>query len=98
MTKSKCHNTHNDMLSALNRMVDSRRTTQRLEIPLDAEPLPSGFRRIPSSLAHYIPEPCLEPEHNPPSQVSMQPGWYEYTCPACGHVVRVGVPAIIITR
>ena len=89
------HNAHNDMLAALNRMVESRRAAGWPEIPLDDGTLPAGFRRIPSSLAQFLPEPCLAPEHNPPSDAVMQPGWYEYTCPACGHVVRVCVPIIV---
>lgn len=29
------------------------------------------------------PRPCLHPEHNPPSHLSLPPGTYEHVCPAC---------------
>lgn len=28
--------------------------------------------------------PCIHPEHDPPINLVLQPGKYEYTCPACG--------------
>lgn len=35
--------------------------------------------------------PCLDPSHDPPSHMALQPGTYEWTCPACGHVTRFEV-------
>jgi predicted RNA-binding Zn-ribbon protein involved in translation (DUF1610 family) len=32
------------------------------------------------------PEPfCTSPEHNPPDNITLPAGTYEYTCPNCGH-------------
>lgn len=28
---------------------------------------------------------CRHPEHNPPGMISLPPGAYEHSCPACGH-------------
>ena len=30
------------------------------------------------------PRPCTHPEHNPPNMITLEPGMYEHTCPACG--------------
>jgi len=27
---------------------------------------------------------CKHPEHNPPGMIVLEPGLYEYECPACG--------------
>ncbi len=40
------------------------------------------------------PKPCFHPEHNPPMHIVLQPGTYEYTCPACGKKVVFTVPGI----
>jgi hypothetical protein len=32
-----------------------------------------------------IKPPCLNPEHNPPSMIVLQPGIYQHICPGCGH-------------
>jgi predicted RNA-binding Zn-ribbon protein involved in translation (DUF1610 family) len=37
---------------------------------------------------------CLHPEHNPPMHIVLEPGKYEYTCPACGNKVIFTVPLI----
>ena len=39
-----------------------------------------------------IPGPCLSPQHNPPMNIHLDPGEYEYTCPACGESFRFVVP------
>jgi len=49
----------------------------------------SGLRKIRDI------ELCLSPEHNPPGQIVLEPGEYEYICPACGHRVTFTVPAIV---
>ena len=38
------------------------------------------------------PAPCRHPGHNVPANLALEPGEYEWTCPACGHVVRFYVP------
>lgn len=53
----------------------------------------SGFRRIadPTPVCKQSEE-CLSPEHNPPRNVALGAGTYEYTCPNCGHVTIVTIP------
>ena len=36
--------------------------------------------------------PCLHPEHNPPTNIVLDPGVYEHECPSCGHsqIVTIG--------
>jgi hypothetical protein len=36
-------------------------------------------------------EICRNPEHNPPMHISLKPGTYEWTCPACGKSTKVKV-------
>lgn len=31
-----------------------------------------------------VKQPCLHPEHNPPTHIVLEPGIYEYVCPGCG--------------
>ena len=38
---------------------------------------------------------CTHPEHWPPTNIVLSPGLYKYTCPGCGHVTVVRVPAIM---
>ena len=35
-----------------------------------------------------IKMPCQHPEHYPPNCISLPPGVYRNTCPACGHVTE----------
>jgi len=49
----------------------------------------SGLRKI-----RDIEEPCLSPEHNPPTMICLDPGGYEYVCPSCGHTTVFTVPLI----
>ena len=42
-----------------------------------------SLRKIDDVTFHY--NQCQSPEHNPPKMVSLSPGTYEWTCPACGH-------------
>ena len=44
-------------------------------------------------IADAPPQPCMHPEHNPPSQMVYQPGTYRYTCPACGYNVTFVIHA-----
>lgn len=37
---------------------------------------------------------CHSPEHDPPSMQLFEPGTYEWTCPACGHITRFTVPLV----
>jgi hypothetical protein len=54
-------------------------------------PKRGGLRRLtgPSEV-----DPCQSPEHNPPSMLVYQPGWYEWECPACGHKQKFHVPGL----
>jgi len=36
---------------------------------------------------------CRHPEHEPPTMIVLQPGTYDWTCPGCGAVRTVRVPA-----
>jgi hypothetical protein len=49
----------------------------------------SGLRKISESKKR-----CNNPEHNPPMFISLEPGTYEYICPACGHRQVFTVPEI----
>lgn len=40
------------------------------------------------------PDVCLDPEHNPPTHIVLEPGTYKYTCPSCGKVTVFTVPLI----
>lgn len=53
-------------------------------------PKKGGFIKIKD----YENKHCLDPEHNPPTMIVLEPGLYEYTCPSCGHVTVVNVPLI----
>lgn len=35
---------------------------------------------------------CLNPSHNPPTMIVLEPGIYEHVCPGCGKKQRVVVP------
>ena len=52
-----------------------------------------GFRKIDDG-GKWVKSQCKNPEHRPPMHICLQPGTYEYTCPACGHVTNVHVPSI----
>ena len=51
---------------------------------------PGGFKKIKD----YTKKVCLNPSHNPPSHMYLEPGLYEYTCPSCGHTVTLNIPLI----
>lgn len=40
-------------------------------------------------------DPCLHPEHNPPSHMVYSPGIYEHICPGCGKRMEFTVPIIL---
>ena len=40
--------------------------------------------------------PCRHPEHDPPNMMVFEPGIYEHTCPACGHVTRFVVSPLFM--
>lgn len=50
-----------------------------------------GFRRTEQPEV-WQGRPCRHPEHNPPGNIVLQHGRYEYTCPGCGSVTVVVVP------
>lgn len=35
---------------------------------------------------------CLNPEHNPPGNIVLEPGTYEHVCPGCGKITIFEVP------
>ncbi len=39
---------------------------------------------------------CLDPEHNPPGNIVLEPGSYEHICPKCGKVSRFIIPDITL--
>ena len=41
-----------------------------------------------------IKPPCNHPEHNPPDNICLEPGVYEYTCPNCGEKTTFTVPLV----
>lgn len=38
--------------------------------------------------------PCMDPQHNPPNCIVLEPGRYRHTCPRCGRQVEFDVPAV----
>lgn len=44
-----------------------------------------------------IPHICRSPEHNPPNMIVLEPGTYEYTCPACGQQTVFTVPLVTMS-
>jgi hypothetical protein len=50
----------------------------------------SGLKKIEDEK-----KPCFSPEHNPPSQIVLAPGTYEYVCPSCGERVVFTVPVAL---
>lgn len=49
-----------------------------------------GFRKI-----NELPQDnCNSPEHNPPGNIYLEGGTYEYTCPVCGKTQIINVPKI----
>ena len=49
-----------------------------------------GLRKI----ADAESAPCMSPEHNPPMHIVLEPGTYEYVCPACGQKTTFVVPCV----
>jgi len=49
-----------------------------------------GLRKIEGK--KWIKKQCMSPEHNPPMHIVLQPGTYEYVCPACGNKIKFTVP------
>lgn len=41
---------------------------------------------------------CLDLEHKPPTMQVFEPGVYEHTCPACGHVTTFTVAGVYHAR
>jgi hypothetical protein len=50
-----------------------------------------SFKKIETP--NYKP-PCKDRQHNPPSAIVLKPGIYEWSCPSCGHKVRINIPHI----
>jgi len=49
----------------------------------------SGLRKIKDA-----EKTCLSSEHNPPSQIVLESGTYEYVCPSCGKRTEFTVPMV----
>ena len=41
---------------------------------------------------------CKHPEHNPPSHIVLDPGNYEYTCPACLKTTIITIPILLVEK
>lgn len=50
------------------------------------------FRKVPETEGELPRKVCRHPEHEPPTMRVLEPGAYEWTCPACGAVRTVRVP------
>ncbi len=48
-----------------------------------------GLRKMSDSIYDDV---CRSSEHNPPQHIVLEPGTYEYVCPACGHRQVFTVP------
>ncbi len=57
--------------------------------PASGKETMSGLRKIEDAK-----QPCLSPEHNPPMNIYLEPGTYEYVCPSCGERVVFVVPMV----
>ena len=57
---------------------------------MDNSKTTSGLQKITNA----EPTPCMSPEHDPPQHIALEPGTYEYTCPACGQKTTLIVPHI----
>lgn len=68
--------------------INSERYEERLGI--NSRPKKSGLK-----LVRVAEPPCISYEHDPPMHIVLQPGTYEYTCPACGRIQVFTVPCII---
>lgn len=54
-------------------------------------------RRLGDAPKYVSPYSCKHPEHDPPDHRDLAAGFYEHTCPACGHLVQFvvnGVPMV----
>ena len=52
-----------------------------------------GLRKIDDDKG-WTGKECHSPEHNPPMGIVLEPGTYEYTCPACGAKRVFTVPKV----
>ena len=77
----------------IDRIIELNRTheTHLIEMikQINTQHKQKGLRKIAD-----VPEPCLSPEHDPPSHIVLEPGVYEYTCPACGETKSFVIPRI----
>ncbi len=55
-----------------------------------------SFRRIdpPRTDQERAQRECLDPGHNPPSHIVLEPGAWEWECPACKRKCYLNVPRI----
>ena len=49
------------------------------------------MRRIDKDDDHWTKDECRDPEHSPPTMISLPPGTYEHVCPSCGQKIVVVV-------
>lgn len=54
------------------------------------------FKKI-SEIPGWAQKHCKSPEHNPPSHISLPPGVYDYSCPACGKTVRMNIDGVMLS-
>ena len=60
---------------------------KKIDFEVGAWAMYSGLRKTADA-----PCPCLDPEHDPPGNIVLPPGMYEYVCPGCGTKVTFSVP------
>ena len=52
-----------------------------------------GFKRIKK----FEPrDRCVNPEHDPPQHIVLEPGVWKYTCPGCGRTLTITVPLVTL--
>lgn len=51
-------------------------------------------RRLGDAPNWAAKRPCQDPDHSPPSHMSLEPGVYEHICPTCGELVQFVVSVV----
>jgi len=53
-----------------------------------------SLRKIDDNYYDKDTKTCLDPAHNPPMHIVLEPGTYEHTCPNCGYKIIFTVPRV----
>lgn len=52
-----------------------------------------ALRRLPDQARRLMKQDlCVHPQHEPPIMMQLEPGSYEWSCPACANVISFVVP------